>query len=740
MKIRFQPLPAGVALMLAGLCSFALAEVPAMLSAPEITIDPVGQVISPDFIDRDEPGGPRRDPLGDTWIFYDDGSPQSLWPVSNLWTRVDFTPNARFRLQGVRVMPLNQFGDDNPCNVYVYRLDQQNFGLGERVYTGRINQLPVFNFNDIASNWQTLVFNENQYVTFNEGERFAIMYGVAPGGNYQGAQQGDGWWDLMDGAGVNRSYRAQVANLQAAPPTPLNSWTLNSGGDFLIRANGNYLAAFMDAGVIDVFSGEPGRLQTGKYATYQGTEQIFKAEIVNYGSDVDAYLVRFQVLDADGRTVFDSTNVEQDLSGGDTVIVTCAGAWESGAPGRYTVAVEVQVPNDSNVDNNFEYLDQIVIDPVRNADDWISYTDGELEGATNWSEGSGWAAVYYHPGDERTLKITHCRVGVSPSAAQEYSIPMRIYILDTERLRYTQVWSYEARTNGAREVQYVEFEIPADSATSFQRGQAAIVAYLYRNGCAIQMDNTPPIAGTNVHMPWAMLVTGDDGANYGPNRSGDYGIDVRIAEGQAVGPFLRIEPDTLDIGYDLALGEDHSVECLFISYGTDSVTIRNINVSPSARNFFTVEPTSFELAGQDTETVRVTFRTEVDTTISTTFLVANTSQNAPQRQWRVRASTRPNRVSENVRPGIPEAWSLTQNFPNPFNPTTTIEFALKNSGLTAIGIYDQTGRRVQEVHRGVLPAGYHSLEIDASGLPAGVYIYRLTAPGYSASRKMVLMK
>jgi len=89
--------------------------------------------------------------------------------------------------------------------------------------------------------------------------------------------------------------------------------------------------------------------------------------------------------------------------------------------------------------------------------------------------------------------------------------------------------------------------------------------------------------------------------------------------------------------------------------------------------------------------------------------------------------------------------SLSQNYPNPFNPTTSIAFSLKERGAASLEIYDVSGRLVRTLAAEELPAGSHVKVWDGrdnAGVPAasGVYFYKLVAPGFSQTKKMVLLK
>jgi photosystem II stability/assembly factor-like uncharacterized protein len=97
---------------------------------------------------------------------------------------------------------------------------------------------------------------------------------------------------------------------------------------------------------------------------------------------------------------------------------------------------------------------------------------------------------------------------------------------------------------------------------------------------------------------------------------------------------------------------------------------------------------------------------------------------------------------------IPQNFSLHQNYPNPFNPTTKIVFQIPLSrgvsGVTGRGVsltvFDVTGKLVRELVNSELAPGTYEVSFDGSGLPSGVYYYRLTIGGFAETRKMVLLK
>ena len=89
---------------------------------------------------------------------------------------------------------------------------------------------------------------------------------------------------------------------------------------------------------------------------------------------------------------------------------------------------------------------------------------------------------------------------------------------------------------------------------------------------------------------------------------------------------------------------------------------------------------------------------------------------------------------------MPERFDLRQNYPNPFNPSTTIELAVPRASELTITIYNVLGERVGEVFRGRLQAGLHQFEFRGDNLASGLYFYRVDAPGFVQTRKMILLK
>jgi len=97
-------------------------------------------------------------------------------------------------------------------------------------------------------------------------------------------------------------------------------------------------------------------------------------------------------------------------------------------------------------------------------------------------------------------------------------------------------------------------------------------------------------------------------------------------------------------------------------------------------------------------------------------------------------------VGDQPASALPKVYLLAQNYPKPFNPTTTIHYELKTEGLTRLRIYNLMGQTVAELVNSRQPAGAYSISFNAANLPSGMYFYRLESGDFVATHKMILMK
>ena len=101
-------------------------------------------------------------------------------------------------------------------------------------------------------------------------------------------------------------------------------------------------------------------------------------------------------------------------------------------------------------------------------------------------------------------------------------------------------------------------------------------------------------------------------------------------------------------------------------------------------------------------------------------------------------------TAENIVPSADKAlvteYALHTNYPNPFNPATTITFDLLESGEVSLVVFNLMGQKVADLAHGTQTAGRHTVSFDGTSLPSGVYVYQLHAGSFVAENKMLLLK
>jgi hypothetical protein len=94
-------------------------------------------------------------------------------------------------------------------------------------------------------------------------------------------------------------------------------------------------------------------------------------------------------------------------------------------------------------------------------------------------------------------------------------------------------------------------------------------------------------------------------------------------------------------------------------------------------------------------------------------------------------------VNENA---TPTSYALSQAYPNPFNPSTIIKYALPEAGSVRVHVMNQIGQTVRVLTDGMQGAGYHQVTFDAAGLASGVYFYQIKAGKFVDTKKVVLIR
>ncbi len=158
----------------------------------------------------------------------------------------------------------------------------------------------------------------------------------------------------------------------------------------------------------------------------------------------------------------------------------------------------------------------------------------------------------------------------------------------------------------------------------------------------------------------------------------------------------------------------------------DQDSVSHADVGQTTTVYFNVDIPLFGGGGDTAFTVHYTVMSAIDTTVKYADSVIIYKSVTD--------------IGDDSFAAVPDRFNLFQNYPNPFNPTTNISFAIAQKTSVRIEIININGQLVDVKNLGVLPAGSHDIEYDASRLSSGVYFYRLTTDNGSISKKMVLLK
>jgi hypothetical protein len=89
---------------------------------------------------------------------------------------------------------------------------------------------------------------------------------------------------------------------------------------------------------------------------------------------------------------------------------------------------------------------------------------------------------------------------------------------------------------------------------------------------------------------------------------------------------------------------------------------------------------------------------------------------------------------------VPSTYALEQNFPNPFNPGTTINFSIPTEGFVSLDVYNSIGQKVAALVSETKTAGTYAVNFDASDLTSGIYFYKISSGSFTETKKMILLK
>jgi len=209
-------------------------------------------------------------------------------------------------------------------------------------------------------------------------------------------------------------------------------------------------------------------------------------------------------------------------------------------------------------------------------------------------------------------------------------------------------------------------------------------------------------------------------------------------------PILTISEDTLDFG-NANVGEELSLGFTISNTG-DATMIGTLQIpepySLDASEEETVPFMNYTLPSGESMELQIAFRPLAEGVFAGFMIITSDDPNAMNTNVHLMGSATPVSNEDGVNPVVTE---LRGNYPNPFNPSTTIRFALKEGGQTSLHIYNILGQKVKTLLNNKLDPGVHNLTwngLDDNKRPvaSGVYFYKMQSGSYSSTRKMILMK
>jgi len=113
--------------------------------------------------------------------------------------------------------------------------------------------------------------------------------------------------------------------------------------------------------------------------------------------------------------------------------------------------------------------------------------------------------------------------------------------------------------------------------------------------------------------------------------------------------------------------------------------------------------------------------------------------NGTDNVWLIKTDSNGNLETSTI-VGLPTKYTLLQPYPNPFNPTTTIEFSIPQTEFVTVKVYNIVGHEITTLINDELSTGNHSIQWDGSHQPSGVYFVKIESISFVQTKKIVLLK
>jgi hypothetical protein len=199
------------------------------------------------------------------------------------------------------------------------------------------------------------------------------------------------------------------------------------------------------------------------------------------------------------------------------------------------------------------------------------------------------------------------------------------------------------------------------------------------------------------------------------------------------GPLLVVTASGID--FDTVLVGNTGTDTLVVqNLGNATLEVTSITIDSSA---FSTTAGAMSIPPGGSASVPVVFAPDQARSYSGTLTLVSNSGNSPTVVTLQGIGEFPTSVGPSP---VPERFLLMQNYPNPFNPSTVITYDLATSTKVTLAVYNLLGQQVATPVNRVQSAGKYQVEFNATGLPSGVYFYKLTAGSFVSTRKMILTR
>jgi hypothetical protein len=633
------------------------------------------------------------DPQPDTLRYCDDTGGWILNGPNNIWGATRFTPADSFELRAAYIQVANPQNNGSRGYVHVMNVSGSGSPTGASLASGQFQQPP-------NNAWVYVQFPTP--LTFAGNQEFFIVYGPCPAGPISGGTE---YWPAMDEAPTGTRNWLAMGSGQ----TPPASWQQCTYGDFMIMAGGEYINEFTDVEATNVFH------STKKYWIMPGSNITLKATIANVGmTAVTSYIGHWEAYDDENVSVFSSDGVYGPLNIGQSSSITANNVWQSPAVGRYTIKFYVDAPEDGNTSNDTTWMELFVSDLN---DMPYTYVYENVGGSTSTTE---WGVTFNLP--QSPAHIDSFKVLMNETTAATFSV----YLNDATGMPGSTAWTSALQVDSGWVTLRPNVNIFNTSFTVAYAGDGSMSSSLTGVNSA-DNDSMMTSVWTN-NGGWAKMY------------SGDWPFIVYLDTTSALppNPIIALNDTTIDFG-TVGLGYTAYFDLVIYNQGgEEDLVITNIQFSAPAGLFgingFTP---NYHIEAQDSATFEVWFHPAAAQNYNYMMGIIN---NATATPLFAQVSGVGSLDVNGKNPGEVNTFSLAQNTPNPFNPTTNITYSIPTDSYVQVSVFNVMGEEITKLVDGKRSAGQHTLTFDASGLSSGIYFYQIKAGNFTEMKKMILMK